>query len=40
MCGMTSRGRAIHPRRRPWYSLDYTYAMEPGEAILQRPPIK
>jgi catechol 1,2-dioxygenase len=24
----------------PWYSLDYTYVMEPGEAILPRPPIK
>jgi len=32
------------PRRReigaPWYSLDYTYVMEPGEAVLPRPPIK
>ncbi|MFZ0210660.1 MAG: dioxygenase [Roseiarcus sp.] len=26
--------------RAPWYSLDYTYVMEPGEAILPRPPIK
>jgi catechol 1,2-dioxygenase len=24
----------------PWYSLDYTYAMERGEALLPRPPIK
>lgn len=24
----------------PWYSLDYTYVMEPGEAMLPRPPIK
>lgn len=24
----------------PWYSLDYTYVMEPGEAKLPRPPIK
>jgi catechol 1,2-dioxygenase len=24
----------------PWYSLDYTYTMEPGEAVLPRPPIK
>jgi catechol 1,2-dioxygenase len=24
----------------PWYSLDYTYVMEPGEAIRPRPPIK
>jgi len=24
----------------PWYSLDYTYIMEQGEAVLPRPPIK
>ena len=24
----------------PWYSLNYTYVMEPGEAVLPRPPIK
>lgn len=24
----------------PWYSLDYTYRMEPGQAVLPRPPIK
>jgi len=24
----------------PWYSLDYTFIMEPGEARLPRPPIK
>lgn len=24
----------------PWYSLDYTFAMEPGEAVLPRAPIK
>ena len=24
----------------PWRSLDYTYTMEPGEAVLPRPPIK
>lgn len=24
----------------PWYSLDYVYAMEPGDAVLPRPPIK
>jgi catechol 1,2-dioxygenase len=33
-----------HPTERdvkiPWYSLDYVYVMEPGEAILPRPPIK
>jgi catechol 1,2-dioxygenase len=25
---------------RPWYSLDYGFVMEPGEARLPRPPIK
>ncbi|MDX3806138.1 MAG: dioxygenase [Bosea sp. (in: a-proteobacteria)] len=33
-----------HPTRpdvqAPWYALDYTYVMEPGEAVLPRPPIK
>ena len=24
----------------PWYSLDYTFVMEPGEAKLPKPPIK
>ena len=24
----------------PWFSLDYTYVMEPGEAMLPKPPIK
>ncbi|MCP3393250.1 catechol 1,2-dioxygenase [Bradyrhizobium sp. CCGB12] len=24
----------------PWYSLDHTYRLEPGEAVLPRPPIK
>ncbi|HMF66511.1 MAG TPA: intradiol ring-cleavage dioxygenase [Phyllobacterium sp.] len=24
----------------PWYSLEYTYVMEPGEALLPKPPIK
>ncbi len=26
--------------RAPWYSLDYTYVMEPGETVLPKPPIK
>jgi catechol 1,2-dioxygenase len=26
--------------RPPWYSLDYVYRMEAGEAVLPRPPIK
>ena len=33
-----------HPTERdvgvPWYSLDYVFVMEPGEAVLPRPPIK
>ena len=24
----------------PWYRLDYTFVMEPGEAKLPKPPIK
>jgi catechol 1,2-dioxygenase len=24
----------------PWYSLDYVYKMEAGDAMLPRPPIK
>jgi catechol 1,2-dioxygenase len=24
----------------PWYSLDHTYRLEAGEAVLPRPPIK
>jgi len=24
----------------PWYTLDYTYVMEPGAAVLPKPPIK
>jgi catechol 1,2-dioxygenase len=26
--------------RGPWVSLDYVYRMEPGEAVLPKPPIK
>ena len=33
-----------HPERpeigTPWYALDYTYVMEPGDAVLPRAPIK
>ncbi|MEQ1647934.1 MAG: dioxygenase [Hyphomicrobiaceae bacterium] len=33
-----------HPSDRsiagPWFSLDYTYVMEPGETVLPKPPIK
>lgn len=31
----TEPGAAI-----PWYTLDYTYVMEPGETVLPKPPIK
>jgi catechol 1,2-dioxygenase len=24
----------------PWFSLHYTYVMEPGETVLPKPPIK
>ena len=38
------RHDAPHPAvadvRPPWYSLDYVYRMEVGEAVLPRPPIK
>lgn len=33
-----------HPREHdvtpPWYSLDHVYVMEPGQAVLPRPPIR
>ena len=35
-----SRIRASPTCPAPWYSLDYTFVMEPGEARLPRPPIK
>jgi catechol 1,2-dioxygenase len=31
---------AAHPGTAPWYSLDYTYVMEPGSTLLPKPPIK
>ena len=38
------RHNAPHPTApdvtAPWYTLDYTYVMEPGEAVLPKPPIK
>ena len=37
------RRRRIRPQRdvaTPWYSLDHTYRLEAGEAVLPRPPIK
>jgi catechol 1,2-dioxygenase len=34
----------VHPSQpdtpRPWYALDYTYVMEPGDTVLPRAPIK
>lgn len=44
LIGHFERHDAPHPTQAdvsaPWYSLDYTYVMEPGEATLPRPPIK
>ncbi len=37
---MTIRARDVSSASTPWYSLDYTYVMERGEAVLPRPPIK
>lgn len=38
------RHDTVHPCdasvRAPWYSLDHLYVMEPGEAVLPRPPIR
>jgi catechol 1,2-dioxygenase len=38
------RHEELHPTERdfstPWYSLDYVYRMEAGDAVLPRPPIK
>lgn len=44
LIGQFIRHDEPHPAQpgieRPWYSLDYTFVMEPGEAKLPRPPIK
>jgi catechol 1,2-dioxygenase len=44
LIGKFLRHDAPHPSARdvtaPWYSLDHTYRLEPGEAVLPRPPIK
>jgi catechol 1,2-dioxygenase len=44
LIGKFLRHDAPHPTARevaaPWYSLDHTYRLEPGEAVLPRPPIK
>ncbi|MBV9065568.1 MAG: catechol 1,2-dioxygenase [Methylobacteriaceae bacterium] len=44
LVGHFDKHEEAHPRHPdaepPWYSLNYTYVMEPGEAKLPRPPIK
>ena len=44
LIGRFRRHDAPHPSapevEAPWYSLDYTFVMEPGQARLPRPPIK
>ena len=44
LVGKFVRHDGPHPTDRsvdaPWYSLDYTFVMEPGEARLPKPPIK
>jgi len=44
LIGNFMRHETPHPTARevtaPWYSLDHTYRLEAGEAVLPRPPIK
>ena len=44
LIGKFQRHDTPHPTARdvtaPWYSLDHTYRLEAGEAVLPRPPIK
>src|SRR5262245_35110451 len=44
LIGKFVRHEEPHPSARdvatPWYSLDHTYRLEAGEAVLPRPPIK
>jgi catechol 1,2-dioxygenase len=44
LIGKFVRHETAHPTARdvstPWYSLDHTYRLEAGEAVLPRPPIK
>jgi catechol 1,2-dioxygenase len=44
LLGNYVRHDAPHPSdptvKAPWYALDYTYVMEPGETIMPKPPIK
>jgi catechol 1,2-dioxygenase len=44
LIGRYARHDAPHPHEAdvtpPWYELDYTFVMEPGEARLPQPPIK
>jgi catechol 1,2-dioxygenase len=44
LIGNFMRHEETHPTEldvaTPWYSLDYVYKMEAGDAMLPRPPIK
>jgi catechol 1,2-dioxygenase len=41
LVGAFVRHDEAHPTgSAPWYSLDHTYVMEPGETVLPKPPIK
>ena len=41
LVGAFVRHDEAHPAgTAPWYSLDHTYVMEPGETVLPKPPIK
>ena len=41
LVGAFVRHDEAHPAgSAPWYSLDHTYVMEPGETVLPKPPIK
>jgi catechol 1,2-dioxygenase len=44
LIGNFVRHEAPHPAEpdagTPWYALDYVYKMEPGDAVLPRPPIR
>ena len=37
---MEGKSGAAREVATPWYSLDHTYHLEAGEAVLPRPPIK
>ena len=39
MCGTRTEKAPASDVNGPWYSLDYTFTMEPGSSKLPRPPI-